>query len=41
VTAQEIPDRLRRATDSFSAVIRDAKGRANERPSPERWTILE
>ena len=41
VTAQEIPDRLRRATDSFCAVIRDAKEQANERPSPERWSILE
>ena len=41
VTAQEIPDRLRRATDLFSAVIQDAIGQADERPSRERWSILE
>jgi DinB superfamily len=41
VSANEIPDRLTFATESFVDVINEAGPHGKVRPSPERWSILE
>ena len=41
ITADELPQRLRLATDAFCEVIRAAGPRAGQRPEPQRWSILE
>ena len=41
ITADQVRDRLGSATDAFVAVIEDAGAFAHERPSRERWSILE
>ena len=39
--AEEIPDRLSSAVDSFVQVLLDAGPLATLRPQPDRWSILE
>jgi len=41
IAAQELPDRLRGATQSFVTVIDQAGDLATVRPTDERWSILE
>ena len=41
VTAAEVTPRITAATDRFAALLREHAGRAQRRPSPEVWSMLE